>query len=255
MSIAIITGASRGLGLALAEQLAPHYRTLITIARQANIASVSAIAKHHKHQHLHISADLSKPSDIERVCEQIPTLLLPSYNRYLLINNAGTLGPIAQFAGLPQKTSAIANTFHLNIAAVIALTSTFLATCQTQAAKEKSIQVVNISSGAGRSPYPGWGVYCASKAALDMYTQVAQLEAPFARLVALAPGVIDSDMQRSIRSSSTKDFPNVQRFKDLHANNALRSPASVAQKIAAYCLSEQFGNPIIDDIRLLKDSL
>ena len=113
------------------------------------------------------------------------------------------------------------------------------------------IQVINISSGAARKPYPGWAVYCASKAALDRYSEVLQVEAPFAQIASIAPGVLDTAMQADIRQSTAEDFPNIQRFIDLHAEQALSSPLAVAKQILAYSLSPEFGQQTLQDIRLI----
>jgi NAD(P)-dependent dehydrogenase (short-subunit alcohol dehydrogenase family) len=111
--------------------------------------------------------------------------------------------------------------------------------------------VLNISSGAGRNPTAGWGVYCATKAALDMYTRVAMQEqdAHGARFVSLAPGVVDTDMQSAIRSSDPAAFPALSRFQDLHASGKLATPQGVAARIAAYLERDDFGTTEIDDIR------
>ncbi len=249
-TIAMVTGASKGLGLALAEQLARECDTLITVARQRHVHSVSDIASHSACQHIHYAADLSDMAQVTALCKKLNPILQTPVQRYLLINNAGALGPMAQYHGLESSLSAqIAQTFNLNISAVITLTSHFLTLCEQH--NNAKVQVINISSGAARNAYPGWGVYCASKAALDRYSEVAQLEAPFAQIVSLAPGVIDTDMQANIRSSNEKDFPNLQRFKDLHANQALSSATETAQKILAYSQRADFGQQTLSDIRLI----
>ncbi|ETD72466.1 short-chain dehydrogenase [Pelistega indica] len=252
MTIAIVTGASRGLGLALAEKLAKECKVLITIARQDEIETISSFAKQFGCQHIHFSANLSDMEQVSCIARQIDSYLNQSFDNYLLINNAGELGPIKQFNGLTSdKAQEIAHTFNLNIASVITLTSVFLTACQQHSGA--NIQVINISSGAARSAYPGWAVYCASKAALDRYSEVAQLEAPFAKIVSLAPGVLDTGMQANIRNSTVDDFPNLQRFKDLHTNQALSAPYEVADKILKYRLSDDFATQTLADIRLIKD--
>ncbi len=249
-TLAIVTGASKGLGLALAEQLVSDGHTVITVARQNQITRISELAAASGAQHIHYAADLSDMAQVTALCKKLTPLLQAPAQRYLLINNAGTLGPMAQYHGLEASLSSqIAQTFNLNIAAVITLSSHFLSVCEAH--RDSKIQVINISSGAARNAYPGWGVYCASKAALDRYSEVAQLEAPFAQIVSLAPGVIDTDMQANIRASNEDDFPNLQRFKDLHANQALSSAEETAQKILAYSQHADFGKQTLSDIRLI----
>lgn len=96
---------------------------------------------------------------------------------------------------------------------------------------------------------PGWGVYCATKAAVDMYTQVLTQEHKNVRAASLAPGVIDTEMQQDIRTSDVQNFPNVERFSDLHKNGLLASPADTARHIIQYIDREDFGTTVLDDIR------
>src|SRR5699024_3068817 len=126
----------------------------------------------------------------------------------LLINNAGTVQPVANTAALTD-VAAISAAFTLNVTSVIALCAAVL-----QATDRPGVdrRVLNISSGAGRSPVAGWAVYCATKAAIDQYTRVLAQEHPTVRSASLAPGVIDTEMQATIRQSSEQDFPNLQGF-------------------------------------------
>ncbi|WP_159990676.1 SDR family NAD(P)-dependent oxidoreductase [Pelistega ratti] len=249
-TLAIVTGASRGLGLALAEQLTHESQVLLTVARQTPPQTLSDLAQTNHCQHFHFSVDFSDMASVDDIRHRITPWLEKPFDQYLLINNAGTLGPVAQYHGLSQTSSqTIANTFDINIATVIAISSTFLATVRTH--QKATIQIINISSGAARSAYAGWAAYCASKAALDRYSEVAQLEAPFAQIVSLAPGVVDTTMQGEIRASNLEDFPPLQRFKDLHAHQALSSPTEVAKKILAYRLHPDFGKQTLSDIRLM----
>ncbi|MGP1615597.1 MAG: SDR family NAD(P)-dependent oxidoreductase, partial [Pollutimonas bauzanensis] len=110
-------------------------------------------------------------------------------------------------------------------------------------------RILNISSGAGRNPTAGWGVYCATKAALDHYTQVLHAENHGARVASLAPGVIDTGMQEKIRGSDAASFPNVERFAQMHEQGQLSSPGAVAEKILRYLAHDDFGATVLDDIR------
>ncbi|MBO1261745.1 SDR family NAD(P)-dependent oxidoreductase [Bordetella holmesii] len=112
-------------------------------------------------------------------------------------------------------------------------------------------RIINISSGAGRNPTAGWGVYCATKAAVDMYSRVLKTEhgASGVRVVSLAPGIVDTGMQADIRSSDPQAFPGLTRFQDFHATGKLSAPADVAANSLAYLDREDFGQTEIDDIR------
>ena len=243
-TIAIVTGASRGLGAALARQLAGSVQQLITVSRNSD-AQTQQLAEAAGCRHVHYGHDLSDVQHIEAAALGIFAQLDQTASRYLLINNAGSLGPVGQFDTL-KDAHAISDTFNLNVTSAMLLTTALLrATRELDA----DVRVVNISSGAGRSPTAGWGVYCATKAALDMYTRVARLEAPQARLVSLAPGVIDTTMQATIRSGNTDDFPDLARFNTLNETGALRSPDAVAASILRYVYSKDFASKELDDIR------
>jgi len=243
-TVAILTGASRGLGHALALGLAREGTLLITLARTARpeLAEYAHTRGCTLQEH---TVDLSGPAAIETAARQVFSALPTGASRYLLINNAGTLGPVGPG---PHPAQDIAAALQLNVAAAMVLTGHFLRTTEGLA---QTRRVLNISSGAGRGAVAGWGVYCASKAALDMYTQCVKLEQgqDGARIVSLAPGVIDTAMQAEIRATDPADFPSLSRFTGLHANGQLSAPDAVAARILAYLDRDDFGDTEIDDIR------
>lgn len=245
-TIVVLTGASRGIGAALARQLAKPGTRLITLARRTD----AELAQHVKAQGgelEQIQVDLSDLGAANQAAERIAAALPRDAKRYLLINNAGMVHPVAAADSL-DDASAIAAALNLNVTAVMLLTSRFLAATKGLDADRR---VLNISSGAGRNATPGWGVYCATKAALDMYTRVAKQEQgeSGARFVSLAPGVVDTDMQVAIRSADPAAFPALPRFQDMHATGKLAAPANVAARIAAFLDRDDFGTTEIDDIR------
>lgn len=242
-TVAVVTGASRGLGHALALGLLQPTTQLITIARSHDAALAQQAAKAGC-QLQQVQADLSDPVAAGDSAAKIMASLPQGAMRYLLINNAGTVDPIKQAADLTDA-SAIAAAFNLNVTSLIALSSAFLRA--TQGAADR--RILNISSGAGRNPMPGWGVYCATKAAVDHYSQVVHAENHGVRIVSLAPGVIDTNMQKQIRGSDAASFPNVERFAQMHEQGQLSSPAAVAEKILRYIADDSFGTTVLDDIR------
>ncbi|MBP6018320.1 MAG: SDR family NAD(P)-dependent oxidoreductase [Burkholderiaceae bacterium] len=243
-TVAIVTGASKGLGQALAQGLLGPNVHLISVARgvDAQLAAKAALTSCTLQ---HVQADLSDPASLNTVIQPVIAALPRTASRYLLINNAGMVTPIGQAPSL-DNLLAINQAFALNVSSVIALTALFLQATQGLDADRR---VLNISSGAGRGPTPGWGVYCATKAALDMYTQVVQAENHDVRIVALAPGVIDTDMQSTIRGTQTSDFPNVDRFVQMHQHGQLASATTIANAILTYMNSADFGTTVLDDIR------
>jgi len=243
-TVAVLTGASRGLGQALALGLLQAGTRLVTVSRNHD-DTLAARAMEAGVSLQQVQSDLANPAAAERVASQIVAGLPTDAQRYLLINNAGTVDPIKQACDLSNAGS-IAAAFSLNVTSVILLTAAFL-----QAVKplQADCRILNISSGAGRRPMPGWGVYCATKAALDRYTEVLHAEQHGVRIVALAPGVIDTGMQEKIRGSAANDFPHVERFSHMHDSGQLSSPADTAARILRYIERDDFGTIVLDDIR------
>lgn len=240
-NLVFVTGASRGLGAALAQCYARPNTLLVTMSRAA---LPWAAQTHPSFDHRHVQADLSTPEGARIAVEQIQGLLSTQAQRYVLINNAGTVAPVAACKNLDDST-ALTTAYQLNLLSPISLCSAFL----QHAPHKTQRQILNISSGAGRRPVAGWAVYGSTKAALDYYTQVLQQENPDLQVVSLAPGVIDTDMQAHIRSQDRDNFPDLNRFIDLHKNQQLSSAELTAQRIVAYLDSPNFGRVTIDDIR------
>lgn len=241
--IVIVTGGSTGLGLALLKQFNQIHQTpqlLVNIARRP-----AELVAADEHRLINIAADFHDPASIVQTQTALTALLNehPAHE-LILIHNAGQVTPM----GLSSQMSdfeAIDQAFRLNIAAVMALTATCLKTVSEQVKQ----RIVLISSGAGRSPIPGWSVYGATKAALDYYAQVLQQENPQLQCVALAPGVIDTDMQAVIRTHDEDKFPPIERFIQLHDQQQLQSPTETAKKIRDFVFSPEFGKHILDDLR------
>lgn len=250
-TVAILTGTSRGLGAALAYALATEGNHLITLARNAHPDLARNARDHGCRLEEHL-VDLSQPEAALAVATRIFAGLPRRAQRYLLINNAGTLGPVGA-AGTGRALD-IAAAFNLNVTAAMVLTSHFLQATQGLTPNRR---ILNISSGAGRKPQAGWGVYCATKAALDMYTRTVKLEQQAlhdqgrssARIAALAPGVLDTHMQADIRASDPADFPAQARFVARHTAGELVSPEQAAARILTYLERDDFGATEVDDIR------
>src|SRR5690554_1684960 len=242
-TVAVVTGASRGLGEALAARLLADGARVITVSRTRS-AHLAEIAARNGALLQQIDADLSEPASIESAAGLVSAALPGNATRYLLINNAGTIDPVALSEAL-SDASAIQKAFNLNVAAAMVLSAAFLRTTAADADR----RIVNISSGAGRKPTRGWPVYCATKAALDHYTRVLAEEHPDLRVSALAPGVVDTAMQAHIRDSNRDHFPELDRFLQLHEHGQLADPVTVARKILHLVASDAFGHELLADIR------
>lgn len=243
-TFAIITGTSRGLGQALAREFIERRIPLATVARHDN-PSLQKHAAEHDVALRQLQADLSDPTEAAQAAKTLAGWIPAGIRQCLLINNAGTVAPVANTAQLTDA-AAITQALTLNVTSIMLLCAEVL---QATDGTDIDRRILNISSGAGRAPVSGWGVYCSTKAALDMYTQVLAGEHRDVRAASMAPGVIDTAMQADIRASHSEAFPNKQRFLDLHKHGHLANPTTVARQITNALLHADFGQTLLDDIR------
>ncbi len=249
MEFVILTGASRGLGAAMAECLLSPARRLVCIARTPNdaLAAKARAGGASLDYHLHDLADAEATGRLARsLGETLRTAA--GVSRFVLVNNAGAIEPIGRVESL--QPAPLARALQVNLGSAMLLSAVFLAATEALGAERR---ILNISSGAARYPVAGWSAYCSAKAALDMFTRCIAAEhagrpnAP--RVCSLAPGVVDTDMQVAIRAADQADFPPVERFRKLKTDGALGVPAEVAARIVAYLGRDDFGEREIDDIR------
>jgi NAD(P)-dependent dehydrogenase (short-subunit alcohol dehydrogenase family) len=99
----------------------------------------------------------------------------------------------------------------------------------------------------------GAAAYCAAKAGMDHFSRAVALDEAArpngARIVSLAPGVIDTDMQVALRSADASGFPEQSMFKGLKANGQLTSTADAAARVLAFLARPDFGSEPVGDIR------
>lgn len=231
-----VTGASSGIGRALAD--AAPWRD----ARRIDISRRGAPGLEH------FRADLADPGSWPRVAELFRERMRAfDGEEVLLLHAAGTLEPIG-FAG-EVDAAAYTREVLLNAAAPQVLGDAFL-----RAARETRARctLLMISSGAARNVYPGWSAYCAGKAAVDHWVRTAGAEQSLrggrVRLLSVAPGIVETPMQAQIRASRAEDFPEVERFRELHAEGALRAPDAVARELWEL-LRSGFENGAVLDLR------
>ena len=238
---AILTGHTKGLGAALAADLLARGIGVLGLARGA----APQLAALYPQALAQVELDLADSAALSGwLAGGALKDWLAGCDTVLLINNAGTVQPVGPLA--LQDRVAIARAVALNVAAPLMLASAVAAAREPQA----ECRIVHISSGAGRNAYPGWSVYCATKAALDQHARAAAMDQDRKlRICSLAPGVIDTGMQAEIRASSLAQFPLRERFDELKRTGGLADPAQCARRLVDHVLGDHFGAEPVEDLR------
>ncbi len=217
---AVITGASRGLGAGLAHSFRERGLRLGLCARSdpALAAGPDVVAQR---------LDVRDPAAVTAFAAAVEARL---GGIDLWINNAGLLEPIDPLRDVDPE--AARSHLEVNVLGVLFGTQAFVKHLRRRGAEGV---LVNISSGAAQRPYAGWSVYCAAKAAVERMTECVALEeaAHGLRAYALAPGVIDTDMQARIRATAAARFPEAPRFVERKRENRFNTPGFVAEHILA----------------------
>ena len=190
--VLIITGGSKGIGNGIISAYLANGYHIISISRTMNekLSGKGVIQ---------IALDLTETNKITEQFQEIFELLTAAeIAKITLINNAGSLGQIGPLETL--ETARILEAVNLNTITPMLTSAAFVNLTKDWKAKKT---IINISSGAAQKPYFGWSVYCSTKAGLDMLTKtlaIEQLEVENGvKVLAVAPGVVDTDMQVEIR--------------------------------------------------------
>lgn len=244
MHLSIITGASRGLGRAVAEQLLARGHHVLALSRQAADMPVPPAARLTAW-----SVDLADAAPVaERLSRWLAEQDLGAVQSATLINNAGVVSQLAPLSMV--QTDDLVRALRVGLEAPTLLTAAFLRATESWTVRRK---VVLVSSGLGRRAMAGSASYCAAKAGLDHLARAVALEERAkphgARIVSLAPGVIDTDMQVQLRSADAALFHERDKFIGLQTGGHLDSPATAAAKMLKYLDRPDFGEPPVGDVR------
>jgi len=236
MTIAFITGTSKGLGKAIAELLLDDKNIrVIGISRKQSI-------NHENYKH--IVLDLSDIKIVERFL-----FSEEEFDRCILINNAGVIEPIAHLGH--EFSTDILNNYNINLISPSILINTFM----RQFSKlEKPLHIINVSSGAGKYPVDGWSSYNASKAGIDMFSLALKEELRLDNnenidIHSIAPGVVNTEMQSIIRNSNSDNFSNINKFRKYFDEDALSTPQEVALKFKQVIDNPSDFKEVIIDVR------
>src|SRR5690348_16300751 len=179
--VAIVTGASKGLGRALAAALAERGWRVVIDARRAS--ELDEAAAHVPHA-IPVAGDVTDPAH-----RQALVAAAEVFGRIdLLVNNASDLGPSPLPALADYPLDRLSTVFDTDVVAPLALTQLVL-----PALRDSAGAVLNLSSDAAVEAYAGWGGYGSAKAALDQLTRVLAAEEPNVRCYAVDPGDMRSE--------------------------------------------------------------
>lgn len=248
--LVILTGHSRGLGAALAAQLLQPGTVLIGLSRRASDAlAACAVQRRATLEQWPVDLADALPA-ARRLRETLKGFAPDRFARVALINNAGAITAPAPLRD--TDLAALASTLRIDLEATALLCAAFLDATRDWRADRR---VLNISSGLGRRAMASSAAYCAAKAGMDHLSRCLALEEGAqpngARVVSLAPGVIDTDMQVQLRGADASDFPDRERFLALHREGQLSSADAAAARVLACLERADFGSQPVADVREL----
>ena len=243
MNLYVITGTTRGLGHALALELGQDANNFV-VEISRGVAGKTC-------PNTFIHADFAQVQSVEKALQALESVVAGrQFARAVLINNAGVVLPVARFDAL--AAGVLQDNLTINVVAPILAAGAFAKLTRSIAA---SRTIVNISSGAARRAVRGWTAYCTAKAGLEMATRVMAEEAlqsdPGLVICSLAPGVVDTPMQATIREVTLDEFPERDRFREMKESGVLRDAAGVARDIISLLHTERLANGGNYDIREL----
>jgi NAD(P)-dependent dehydrogenase (short-subunit alcohol dehydrogenase family) len=195
---AIVTGASRGIGLAIAQALGEDgYALTITARKPDGLLATAEALKAQGFEVESLAANLNDEAAIRAVVE----LHRERFGRLDVLVNSGGLGVGAAADG--HQTKFIDMQFDVNVRAIIIFYRECLEMLRAAGAEHRNALVVNLASIAGKSPAPWLSVYSATKAAVIAYTQAMnkELNGDGIKSVALAPGFVDTDMSDFVKGT------------------------------------------------------
>ncbi len=231
--LAFVTGTSSGIGLSMAQSLVQNQWRVCGLSRRP--AALEA------ERYTHLQIDLA---DLENLPAQIlenwqDILIQQPWHTVALVNNAALIGALRWMH--QTDASHLGRIFAINAAAPAYLMGWLAKSTESS----QNIRVVNISSGAAHTPFPGLGDYSATKAALRLSGQTLAKEfelegrtADQAAVFSYEPGVVDTEMQDQARATSAEDFPAHHTFVDFHEKGILVSPDMVIKDVLAFLESQ-----------------
>ncbi|MEK3887731.1 (S)-benzoin forming benzil reductase [Bacillus sp. FSL K6-3431] len=241
----IITGTSRGIGESLVKQLLnDEDNHVICISRKKN-NNLNGVGSIKTVNASYFSFDLNNLGDIDQLFQKIFKIVNEEIIESIyLINNAGILAPIGPID--ENSSEDVIRNLNVNLIAPILFTSNFIKYTNNINIDKR---ILNISSGSVKYLLPSQSSYSTAKAGVDSFSKSVHLEQkdkPFpVKVVSVYPGVVDTQLQSEIRSTSKEKFPYVELFNQLHVEGKLQPPLKTAEKLIELLYSEDYGNHTI----------
>ncbi len=226
--LVIITGSSHGLGKCLVKSFINLNYLVIGVSRSNTI----------KHANFYFfKHDLTSKSDVSSKLKSflVKNKISKKIEEVTLINNAATVLPINYFHKM--KLESIQDSYQLNLFAPMMLTHFVINHFQEKAS---NILICNVSSGAAILPLINWSAYCIMKSGLKMFSDCLNVDYesnPKIKSINFSPGLMETNMQKTIRKQDSKKFKNVLKFRELKQNDKLLPPEFVASKLSGLLIS------------------
>jgi NAD(P)-dependent dehydrogenase (short-subunit alcohol dehydrogenase family) len=233
----LITGASRGLGAAAARMAAGLGAQVAIMARSARDLEQVASEIEGAGGHALVLAGDVRLADH---CRQAVGETVDRFGRLdSLINNAGILGPIGPLA--QADVEGYEKNWAVNVLGPVMMTREAIPHL-----RQSKGRVVNVSSGAAVHAVEGWGAYCLAKGAVNQLTRMITAEEPGITSISFRPGVVDTEMQATIRHKGRGGMPDevYARFVGYHQQGELlppRTPGCVLAVLALHAPAEWSG--------------
>ncbi|GMM27609.1 sepiapterin reductase family protein [Martiniozyma asiatica (nom. inval.)] len=235
----IVTGASRGLGRAIVHLLISTNENVNVTAIARDEAALkdllNSLTEEQRNRILIEVGDVTDSSTIEKSINN-------TINKWGSVNgvifNAGVLAPVGHLYDSDYKVDDMKSLFDVNFFSIVKFTNLLLNTLKLTPGlndPSKCLDIVVVSSGASVKAYDGWLAYGASKASVNSFCMHLHEELfPLVRAVAVAPGVVDTDMQSDIRNKFGSNMKSdaIERFTKLHTDNLLLDPFVVGKVYA-----------------------
>ncbi|CAI6340527.1 unnamed protein product [Periconia digitata] len=232
--VVILSGASRGIGLAIAHQLLSNSHKLVLLSRSH--AALDQLHYQYGSDRVEILAgDLSDFS--QNFAGRAVDLAVSRWGRVdALVVNHGTLDPVKKIADLEPGVGEWRNGFDVNVFAGVDLVRAAIPSLRATNGR-----IILTSSGAAISGYQGWAAYGASKAALNHLAISLAVEEPLITTISIRPGVVDTEMQREIRdvhitANKVMSEKDSEKFLGLKENGGLLRPEAPGGVIARLCV-------------------